>query len=377
MSAAATIPPVREVPASRSEPSSGAGLGAAVDEANRLYDARDWRGAEAAYQRAQEIVPDDPKVWARLCHVRIMQERFAAAVDTCQRAVQFDAKEPRTFQNLGYSLSRLGRHADALRAYATAIELAPDWMPPQEGTAAAYMAMANWAQAEASYRRMLAREPNNAAAWRALGDVAGEQDKSTEAIAAYQKALEQGRKNAETCRNLGWHLYRAGRYAEAEAALRDAQRLDPRDASALLSLGLALEKLGRRDEARSAWQRASDLEPAGTSGNAARQNLAAFAAPETRLPPAGPPATQAAAGAGILQRHLPPRNARSRARRRSWRPSRGPRSPNRRSRQRRRRAARLPHRPASGCWPGSRSATSRSRRSTPASTWATDCAKCC
>ena len=272
----------------------GASLGATMDEGNRLYNARDWRGAEAAYQRAQDMVPDDATVLARLCHARLMQERFAAAVETCRRAVQLDPKEPRTFQNLGYSLARLGRHADALSAYATAIELAPEWTAPQEGSAAAYIAMSNWARAEASYRRVVALEPGNATAWRMVGDAAGEQGKTADAIGAYQKSLECGGKTAETYRNLGWYLYRASRYAEAEAALQDAQRLNPRDASALVSLGLALEKLGRRDEAMRAWQRASDVDPAGPSGGAARQNLAAFAATDAQSPPAAPRPVRAA-----------------------------------------------------------------------------------
>jgi curli biogenesis system outer membrane secretion channel CsgG/tetratricopeptide (TPR) repeat protein len=287
---AVDAPPAGAATAPRGASPSGASLGAVMDEANRLYDARDWRGAEAAYQRAQDIVPDDARVWARLCHVRLMQQRFDAAVETCQRALQLDPKESGTLQNLGYSLSKLGRHAEALRAFTAAAELAPQWVAPYEGMAAVYVATGNWAQAEASCRRVLAIEPRNAVAWRTLADAAGEQGKGDEAIGAYRQALASGGRDAGTYRSLGWQLYRAGRHADAEVALLEADRLNPRDANALVLLGLAAEKLGRRDEARRAWQRASELDPAGATGNAARQNLAVFAGPDLHArPPVAPP----------------------------------------------------------------------------------------
>ncbi len=262
-----------------------------MDEANQLYEAGNWREAEAAYRRVNQAMPDQPRVWGRLCHVLVMQERFGDAVDTCQRAALLAPAEAGIFQNIGYSYSRLGRYPEAIVGYQRAIDVAPDLPAPYAGIAGAYVAQRNWAKAEEYYRLTLARDPKSGAAWQALGDAAGEQGKSAEAIAHYRKALEVGPANASMLSALGWHLYRAGRHGEAETALVEANRMNPNDVTALVSLGSVEEKLGKLSEAKQAWQRASELDPAGPAGAIARRNLA------TVMGPSSPPPTAVAAGA--------------------------------------------------------------------------------
>jgi len=276
-----------------------------MDEANRQYDSGHWREAEAAYRRLLQTAADDPRVWGRLCHVLVMQERFADAVETCQRAAGYAPAEAGIYQNIGYSHARLGKHGDAVAAYQKAIERAPDWPAPYAGAAAAYFAQRNWPKAEEYYRLTVARDPKNRAAWQALGDVAGEQGKSGEAIAHYRKALEMGPAGPGLLGNLGWQLYRERRYAEAETVLLDANRATPTDVPTLMSLGAVEEKLGKTAEARQAWQRAAALDPAGPNGALARQNLAALA---SASPPAGAPgpAERGAPAGDAVARTAPP-----------------------------------------------------------------------
>jgi curli biogenesis system outer membrane secretion channel CsgG/Flp pilus assembly protein TadD len=293
-------PAPAETPARiRSDPVVGTGLSTDMDEANRQYEARNWRDAEVSYRRLLQTSPDDPRLVGRLCHVLIMQERFESAVETCQRAAQLAPGEAGTYQNIGYSLSRLGKHADAIGAYQKAVGLAPDWPQPYFGIAAAQSALRNWAKAAEYYKLVIDRDPRNLAAWQALGDAAGEQEKSVEAIAAYRRALELGPPNAALYLSLGWHLYRDGRMADAERALLEANRLNPRDSNTLVMLGVVEEKLGKAPEAKQAWQRAAELDPAGASGSTARQNLAALAAPAA---PTGPPAERPSAMAEAAPR---------------------------------------------------------------------------
>ena len=262
-------------------------LSAEMDEANRYYEAGNWREAEAAYRRLLQTLPDDPRVWGRLCHVLVMEERFADAIEGCQRATRLAPAEASIFQNIGYSYSRLGNYGEAIASYQKAIDLAPDWPAPYAGTAAAYYTQQNWPKAEEFYRQTVTRDPKSRVAWQALGDAAGEQGKSADAIAHYRKALDLEPANASLMKSLGWHLYRERRYEEAETALLDASRLSPADVTTLVWLGSVQEKLGKIAAARQAWQRAAELDPAGPIGLNARQNLAALAAAAS--PPVGSP----------------------------------------------------------------------------------------
>jgi curli biogenesis system outer membrane secretion channel CsgG/tetratricopeptide (TPR) repeat protein len=266
-------------------------LTAEMDEANRQYDAGDWRAAEASYRRLAQAVGDDPRIAGRLCHVLVMQERYTDAIEACRRAAALAPGEANIQQNIGYGLSRLGHHGEAIAAYQKAIELAPKWAAPYAATAASYFAQRNWARAEEYYRFAVARDPNDRAAWQALGDVTAEQGKTGEAIAAYRKALDLGPASVELLRGLGWQLYRERRHAEAEPWLRDANRLKPTDVEVLTILGSVEEKLGKLAEAKQAWQRAAELDPTGPNGAIARQNLAALAA-VAATPLAPPPAPE-------------------------------------------------------------------------------------
>ncbi|MCH7608859.1 MAG: tetratricopeptide repeat protein, partial [Chloroflexi bacterium] len=64
----------------------------AFEEGNRLYEAGDFAGALAAYDRSLELRPDDPV----------------------------------TLSNRGVALERLGRYEEALAAHDRALELRPD-----------------------------------------------------------------------------------------------------------------------------------------------------------------------------------------------------------------------------------------------------------
>jgi curli biogenesis system outer membrane secretion channel CsgG/Flp pilus assembly protein TadD len=257
-----------------------------MDEANRQYDAGNWRAAEAAYRRLAQAVGDDPRIHGRLCHVLVMEDRFADAIEACRRAAELAPSEAGIQQNLGFCHARLGNHAEAIAAYQRAIGLAPQAASAHAGVAASYAAQRNWAKAEEFYRLTVSRDPGDRASWQALGDAAAEQGKSSDAIAAYRKAQELGPATVELLRSLGWQLHREQRYADAETVLRDANRMRPTDVAVLLTLGFVEEKLGKTAEAKQAWQRAVDLDPAGTNGAIARQNLAALAAAAAPAAPA-------------------------------------------------------------------------------------------
>jgi len=260
------------------EPSRAGEVTDEVRAGNQAYDAQNWAEAEARFARVVRIVPDAPNAWGRMCHAQVMQSKFKEAAETCKSASAYASADPSVFQNLGYTLFRLGRHVDSIEPYRKASELKPEWALPYASAGASYYALADWPRTEISYRLAVERDPGNARAWQSRGDAATALHKPADAVAHYQRAQAAGGGSPELSTLLGWAYYDMGQLKEAESAFREANRLDPKDANVLLVLGFVADRQGKPDEAREAWQRAAALGGESEAGSKARQNLANLAA---------------------------------------------------------------------------------------------------
>jgi tetratricopeptide (TPR) repeat protein len=109
----------------------------------------------------------------------------------------------------------------------------------QKESAAAYVAQGvafaqqkDWREAETSFRKAIALNPNYAEAYNHLGNALGERSETMEMIAAYQKAISLNPNYAIAYSNLGVVLDEQGKIAEAIAAHQKAISLNPNDARA-------------------------------------------------------------------------------------------------------------------------------------------------
>lgn len=110
--------------------------------------------------------------------------------------------------------------------------------------------------AEKEFRRVLERNPNNAAALNYLGYMFADRNvKLAEAEKMIRKALEQEPGNGAYLDSLGWVQYRLGKYAEAEASLKQATEKVPRDSTIQDHLGDVYLKMGRFKDAITAWEK--------------------------------------------------------------------------------------------------------------------------
>jgi len=111
-------------------------------------------------------------------------------------------------------------------------------------------------EAEKEFRRVLERNPNNAAALNYLGYMFADRNvKLAEAEKMIRKALEQEPGNGAYLDSLGWAQYRLGKYAEAEGSLKQATEKVPRDSTIQDHLGDVYLKMGRLKEAITAWEK--------------------------------------------------------------------------------------------------------------------------
>lgn len=194
---------------------------------------------------------------------RLIEEGAAAALPWFERSIELAPDFAAAWVNLGVTLRRRGRFADAERAYRRAIEID---------------------------RSELAAFSNLAYLYRAWGREA-EADALPDRVARYRRhnpfrAFQRGRAAVE-----------AGDLELAIESFREAVRRDPEEARFHFALGDALYRSGELDKARQSLEKALKLAGSDSEREHYRSALEAL---ETLLavgPPPAPPAT-AAAGAG-------------------------------------------------------------------------------
>lgn len=154
-----------------------------------------------------------------------------------------------------------GRDTEALAAYARGLGIFEDDPLLLYARALAWVAQDRIASAEADLQRILAFEPDNAAALNALGyTLADRTDRYEEALEYIQRALELDPDNPAVIDSLGWVYFRLGRLGEAREQLERAWSILP-DAEVGAHLGEVLWQLGEAGEARRIWAQAQALDP--------------------------------------------------------------------------------------------------------------------
>jgi tetratricopeptide (TPR) repeat protein len=117
------------------------------------------------------------------------------------------------------------------------------------------------AEAEAGYRDVLRRDPNNADALHLLGLIIGQAGDAQHGIALIERSLKTAPSSAEAHFNLANLLAGLLRFSDAERHFRDAYRLRPDNAEAANGVGGSLLRLGDYDQAETWLAKALEVDP--------------------------------------------------------------------------------------------------------------------
>jgi tetratricopeptide (TPR) repeat protein len=193
-----------------------------------LLDANDLPAAEAALRAAARLKPDFAAPRLDLATLLVRLNRPAEAEASARAALRHAPANPRAHNALGLALAAQRTPAEALAAFDAAIAHAPGfYLEAHANCAAALIALDRPAEAETTYRAILAAAPTDTPTLRALIDL----------------------------------LRRAGRAAETEPLLRTLLATHPNDPDLHAYLGAALAARERRDEAIDAFTAALALRP--------------------------------------------------------------------------------------------------------------------
>ena len=267
--------------------------------------------AEAAYENARRLAPQDKRWPYLLGHLYNDTARPAEARKTFEAALAIDARDVPLMASLAavalqsgdteraaqlydklltdkaarpLALNGLGKVAMAKRDYPAAIErfeealkLWPSATRMRAPLASAYRATGNVAKAEETLRGFspAGLEPTVAdpladlldarvASFRGLvkrGQRFGRAGEIEQAAAAFQAAVDIKPSDSEALANLGISLANLGRLDQAVSVLEKSLALEPANALAQMSLGVVYDRQGKDTDARARYEATLERDP--------------------------------------------------------------------------------------------------------------------
>ena len=150
---------------------------------------------------------------------------------------------------LAQLFSDQARYSAAIDAFTIFLRDHPDNTAILFARATAYLEIQQYALMEADLRQLIARNPNHAHAYNALGYVLADMDmRLDEALRLIQRALMLDGEHAAFIDSLGWVYYRLGDFQRARTLFEIAYRAFP-DAEITAHLGEVYWMLGARERA--------------------------------------------------------------------------------------------------------------------------------
>jgi tetratricopeptide (TPR) repeat protein len=164
------------------------------------------------------------------------QAAYAEAAGLYEEAIGLDSTHAEALNNLGASLSHLGRYEDAEECFRGSIALKPHYADAHGNLGSLLRQKTDLLGAEASLRRALKLRPNFTEARINLGLTLTFLGRLREARACFSKVLKKAPRNVQALHGIGQIDALEGRFAEAEAVFRRALEIDPKMPAAWASL---------------------------------------------------------------------------------------------------------------------------------------------
>ncbi len=247
--------------------------------------------AIATFEQARSLSPDDPAVASYLAEANLAAKRYDAALSVAKAALQDNPDDQRLIRLEAQALRHTGqpaeaaarledalkKHGDDPTAYialaqmytdtgrgADAIRVLNDAQTrfPEDDTVlfevgATYDRLKRFDDAEAAFKQLIARDPQNAAALNYLGYMLAERgERLDESVAYVKRALDIEPDNGSFLDSLGWAYYKAEKLDLAEGNLRRAADQMKTNSVIQDHYGDVLLKLGRYEDAIAAFNRA-------------------------------------------------------------------------------------------------------------------------
>ncbi len=227
-------------------------------------DGGDLDGALSTARSLHAAHSDDPRATYLLAQMMLAKEQYAAVVDLLKPEID----QLRSAKGSGAPLAllettqasallQLKRNDEAIALLKDAVAQAPDDTTVLFQYGAALDRAGRPADAEKTFRDVIARDPLDAGALNYLGYMLADHGTSVdEAVGLIQRALKVEPDNPSFLDSLGWAYLQQGKLDLADPALTSAAEKLPKNSVIQDHLGDLRLKQNRRADAIAAWQRA-------------------------------------------------------------------------------------------------------------------------
>jgi tetratricopeptide (TPR) repeat protein len=211
----------------------------------------------AAFTLAKNFAPKNPAYDAYLVQAHVSAKQHAKAAELAADALTRHPGDSRLLTLRADALVGLGRRDEAVKLLQDARNEAPDEDDLTLKLGAVYEEADKIDEAEREFRRLIERDPLNAAALNYLGYMLADRGlRLPEAITLIERALKVEPDNPAYLDSLGWALFKSGKVDEAETPLRKAASVATTESVIQDHFGDVLARRGKPDEAIAAWERA-------------------------------------------------------------------------------------------------------------------------
>ena len=209
---------------------------------------------EAAVHRR----PGDAGAWRSLAEAYMAADAFELSVPLLEQAVRLAPRDAEVRRILVVALHQLDRGRDALPHAREAIRLDPGDPAAQAFEIAGALEEAGDLEGAADqFRRTIAIDPDQPAAWIRLAFILSKNGKPADAVPVFERAAELRPGSIRVWNGLADAAASAGQLEKTVEAFRRSLAIDPDQPKILSNLGAILRRLGRLDEAAMAFAEAA------------------------------------------------------------------------------------------------------------------------
>ena len=239
---------------------------------SKLGDISKQRGdldqAEAFYQQALEIRPNAPQNHYKLGEISRQRGDLNQAEAFYRRALEIGPHSSENYSKLGDISQQRGDLNEAEAFYRRALEIEPNTPAVLSGLGDISQQRGDFNQAVVFYRRALEIRPNAPESYSKLGDISQQLGDLDQAEEFYQQALTMSQEFVDTgsvsiiYSNIGNLAQQQGNFQKAEDFYQKSLRINQEignkfgEASELSNLGLVSQELGKLERARSFFKKA-------------------------------------------------------------------------------------------------------------------------
>jgi len=182
--------------------------------------------------------------------------RHAEAIRCYDTALELEPRSPKVWNNKGSALSALARRTEALECFEKALAIDPRFAMACENKGRELQILGRLEEALRCYDKALSLNSRDAGAWQKKGSVLAAMGKHPDALACYDRALALTPRNLDSLYNKGLSLMILGRDAEASTCFNQVLVIDPRFEMAWINKGNLLAASGQHEDAVPCFDRA-------------------------------------------------------------------------------------------------------------------------